>query len=41
MGAMRCPPTYDRSYLPDSGSEYRDPQAETMSPEEREALILD
>ena len=41
MGAIHWPPTYERSYVPDSGSEYWDPQAETMSPQEREALVLD
>ena len=41
MGAINWPPAYDKSYVPDSGTEYWDPQAETMSPPEREALILD
>ena len=41
MGAIHWPPKYDRSYVPDPGSEYWDPQAETMPPQEREALVLE
>ena len=41
MDAMDWPPTYDRSYAPHPESEYWDRQAETMSPHERDAAILD
>ena len=38
---MNWPPKYDRSYVPQADSEYWDRQAETMSPQERETVILD
>ena len=37
---MDWPPKYDRSYVPESDTEYWDREAETMSPQEREAVIL-
>ncbi len=40
MVQIHWPPTYDRSYVPEPGSEYWNSQAETMAPAEREALIL-
>ena len=38
---MDWPPRYDKEYVPDAGSEHWDPKAETMSPQERESVVLD
>ena len=35
------PPKYDTSYAPRADSEYWDPRSETMSPQEREAVVLE
>ena len=40
MDAMEWPPTFDGAYAPPVGEEYWDRRAETMPPEEREAVVL-
>ena len=40
MDAMEWPPAFDGAYTPPRREEYWDLHAETMSPQDREAVVL-